>query len=172
MQGRQRLMLKGSTKKATPLRPARGIKKPRKPTTTAGKLARAAWGKVKGIRPEPDEPYKRWIRTLPCLVCFLCDWRAWIWGGDEAIMMAEVSTNGGLGGQVGRTESAHQASYLGIRGLRQKTNDRSCLPLCARCHAFQHKDRFFWVRVGIDHNGVISSLNAQYDRPGGPGAGV
>lgn len=57
-------------------------------------------------RPPAETRYRAWIRTLPCAIC---------------------------DGAHGVSEAAH-TTVLGSAGLGQKSDNKSCIPLCSHCH--------------------------------------
>ena len=98
-------------------------------------------------RPHPkvDEPYKSWIRLLPCVVCFTWRFR--------------------IAGYSGMVECAH----VGERGLGQKCHDRQTLPLCV----FHHRTgphsahaigKRFWGYWKLDRFELIADHNRRYER--------
>ena len=85
-----------------------------------------------------DMDYMAWIRSKPCLV-------------PDCPFPSE-------------TVKAHHA---GVRGLGQKADDRTCLPLCEQHHtegsaAVHRLGKHFWAYHGIDRDAEIARLNAEY----------
>jgi len=95
--------------------------------------------------PERDAAYMAWVRTLPCLICGT--WRQ------------------------GPCEAAH-TGHDG--GMSMKASDRSCVPLCHRCHRTGPRSyhaigrRAFAALWCLDFDAVVQRLNAQYAALGIP----
>ncbi len=111
-----------------------------------------------------DPKYRVWIRSLPCLICFIESWKRnayWtIWPTAIPAMQRGL----------GRTEHAH----VGDRGLSQKCDDRESLPLCRWHHtqgpesAHRAGKRFYEI-WGIEKEATVKAFQAQYGlkmRPG------
>jgi hypothetical protein len=79
------------------------------------------------------------VRLLPCLVCGR--------GPSEA---AHVRYGDHLRGKP-------------PTGIGQKPDDRWCVPLCFRCHRYQHTrgERIFWEAQGIDPIAVAIELHGR-----------
>lgn len=101
---------------------------------------------------DSDPAYKAWIRTLPCVACFLK-----LWGWEQIFSMSEPG--------VIMSESAH----VGRRGLSQLAPDRTCIPLCGFEHHREGREshhklqKKFWETHGLDRDALIAELNARYD---------
>ena len=91
-----------------------------------------------------DEPYKRWIRSLPCVVCST-------WGFS-------------IQGYHGFVECAH----VGQRGMKQKCSDRETLPLCVWHHRLGpksvHAGKGFWMHWKLDRYELIKEYNLKFER--------
>jgi hypothetical protein len=86
----------------------------------------------------PDKQYLAWIHTQPCLC-----------------------RGPGCRGRI-------HAHHSGLRGLGQKADDRTALPLCSAHHqngpdALHVLGKRFWLRHKIDRDAAIARLNALYD---------
>jgi hypothetical protein len=81
-----------------------------------------AFAPGKNTKPVKREAYRKWIKTLPCMVCHSTP-------TDAAHLSMERRDRGALS-----------------RGLSSKASDRWCLPLCRSCHDAQHKEGewHFW----------------------------
>jgi hypothetical protein len=89
-----------------------------------------------------DFAYLWWIKTQPCCVC-------------EAQHHPHLTTT--------------YAHHAGARGLGQKADDRTAIPLCWRHHdrgssaSIHTLGKWFWGRYGLDRNAVIAELQARYE---------
>ncbi len=95
--------------------------------------------------PKIDEPYKAWIRLLPCIVC-----RTW----DLRIL-----------GYHGRVECAH----IGQRGLSQKCLDRETIPLCIWHHRLGPQSvhalgKGFWGYWRLSRPELIAEYQRRFER--------
>lgn len=134
----------------------------------ARKRERRGWRKAKGIAPARDRKYLAWIRTLPCVVCYLDYWLDVILEpSDEeawATLMFFPTTQWGSTWQKSPTEAAH----MGIRGLGQKCSDYSTLPLCAHEHHREgpesaHKlGKQFCGHHGFNQDALIAALRCRW----------
>jgi hypothetical protein len=93
-------------------------------------------------RPPAETRYRAWIRSLSCVVC---------------------------DGAHGPSEAAH-TNALGCRGLGQKSDNRSCIPLCSHCHTgardsyHQLTPESRWADThGLDLHQLVRNLNASWD---------
>ncbi len=98
-----------------------------------------------------DPAYLKFIRSLPCCVCIL-PWRL----EGSGVSYSNI--------QKTRTEAAH----TGRRGISQKSDDRTCIPLCAEHHregrgAIHRVGNNFWTLHNIDPARLIADLNARYE---------
>lgn len=95
-----------------------------------------------------DPEYLAWIRTLPCICCQL---------------LARI------GSSRLKQESHTEAAHTGPRGLSQKTDDRTAIPLCGVRHHREGKrshhrmGRKFFDYWGLDRDVLVASLNKRYD---------
>lgn len=61
------------------------------------------------------------------------------------------------------------AHHAGQRGIRQKAEDRTCIPLCWRHHdrnsstSIHSLGKRFWGVYGLDRNRLILELNQRYE---------
>jgi hypothetical protein len=81
-----------------------------------------------------------------------------IWTLSRATHRSAMQTFGS------RTEAAH----VGVRGLGQKSSDRSAIPLCAEHHRLgrdsHHRlGKRFWEHHGLDRDALIAELNRRYE---------
>lgn len=95
-----------------------------------------------GKRSEPGSAaYLKWIRSLPCIIC-------------EGLM--------------GKSEAAH-TKVMGSSGMAQKSNHRSCIPLCAWDHtllwnSYHELPEQDWAELHhIDLLRIVQSLNSLWD---------
>ncbi len=93
---------------------------------------------------EVDEPYKAWIRTLPCVVCEMLSIRSW----QFRFLTIE-------------------AAHVGERGLGQKAPDRQCVPLCiehhtAGAHSVHVLGKRFWTHWNLDRFELIADYNRRW----------
>jgi len=93
--------------------------------------------------PKINEPYKAWIRTLPCIVC-----RQW--------QLTQA--------RYGLVECAH----VGMRGLGQKCHDRETIPLCVHHHrtgpqSHHALGKGFWKYWRLNRYDLIKHYNQHYD---------
>ncbi len=103
-----------------------------------------------------DPAYLQFIRSLPCCVCF----RGYFIGGLWFHELDEDQKRS----QKTRTEAAH----TGPRGISQKSDDKTCVPLCAEHHregrgAIHRAGNNFWTMHNIDSVKLIAYLNARYE---------
>lgn len=70
-------------------------------------------------KPFRSEKYRRWIASLPCIVC-----------GSHNVQAAHIRSNTG-------------------GGMGYKPSDEWCVPLCVDCHSDQHRvgERKFWSEI-------------------------
>jgi hypothetical protein len=93
-----------------------------------------------------DFPYLCWIKAQQCVAC-------------EALRIISF-------GRI-------YAHHAGQRGLSQKAEDRTAIPLCWRHHDRKSPDsvhtlgKMFWVRYGLDRAAVIADLNERYANEAG-----
>jgi len=91
-----------------------------------------------------DPVYCRWIRTQPCVVCSK-------WGLR-------------MQGYAGFVECAH----VGMRGLRQKCDDRETIPLCVWHHRTGphsvHAGKGFWSHWKLNRYELIAEFNRRFER--------
>jgi hypothetical protein len=89
-----------------------------------------------------DFAYLSWICSQQCVVC-------------ESQHVAQFNRS--------------YAHHAGQRGLAQKANDRTAIPLCWRHHdrnssqSIHTLGKEFWRRFGIDRVKVIEELNERYE---------
>ncbi len=89
-----------------------------------------------------DFAYMSWIKSLQCCVC-------------ERQRVLNFGTV--------------YAHHAGPHGLRQKSADRTCIPLCWRHHdrgstaSIHSLGKRFWGVYGLDRNRLIAELNGLYD---------
>ncbi len=99
-----------------------------------------------------DPAYLKFIRSLPCCVCCV-EWPPPLVFGHRYPVAQKT-----------RTEAAH----TGPRGISQKSDDRTCIPLCAEHHregrsAIHRVGNNFWTLHNIDSVKLIADLNARYE---------
>lgn len=102
----------------------------------------------KGDEGKRDPRYRAWIGLLPCATC------------------------GRLATADWPNEAAH-TNVFGSSGMSQKTNDRSCLPLCHKCHRI-NRDGYHpmgneeaWAeKHGLDLKTLVEQLNRCYELAG------
>ena len=90
------------------------------------------------IHPE----YLRWIRTLPCAVC-------WQW-------------------QIRRLEPS-EVAHVGSRGLGQKCSDTETIPLCPHHHrtgplSVHALGKKFWTYWKLDRHKLIAEYRYRFER--------
>ena len=119
----------------------------RKPLRRLTPLRRRTWlrsrGDTKYRRRPRDLEYMQWVRTQPCCA------------------VGMVSHKSPCDGPI-------EADHAGRRGMRQKADDRTCIPLCRKHH---HERGSFsggfrdWDQSGMRHWLVvmISRHQARYD---------
>ncbi len=115
---------------------------------------------------QPDEAYKAWIRTLPCLACYASLYRLpKDFAGLTIRALAGLEPwNAEDGTQRTPTEAAHIGLTTSRRGLSRKFPDRETAPICQTHHRTGtdsiHRlgaDKFF-ARNGLDRDAVIREL--------------
>ena len=91
--------------------------------------------------PFRSEHYRKWITGKPCAKCYQAP-------GTHIDIVA-----------------AHQGDILG-RGMGQKADDSTCLPLCVLCHHREHNEgvKTFWR--GIDRKVLIIKCLTDYLKGG------
>lgn len=103
---------------------------------------------------KPDPAYLIWVKSAPCVVCWLPDEFSLVW-------MADVSV-------AGRQRSQTEVAHVGDRGLMQKCSDRETIPLCAEHHrtgkdAHHVLGKRFWAHHGLDRDAMVAELQRRYD---------
>lgn len=99
--------------------------------------------KSKGIK---DPEYLHFIHQINCIIC----------------------EGGRIGVSVRFRAPAVEAHHAGERGLGQKADDRTAIPLC-RDHHLEGKDavhklgKKFWAHHGIDKQHLIKRLNDTFE---------
>lgn len=87
-----------------------------------------------------DWAYMAWIKTQPCMLAY-----------------------------VGECDGPVEADHAGRRGLGQKADDRTCVPLCRGHHRWRHDGIGWWLgrtqRPALDE--WIAELQARYSAQGG-----
>lgn len=89
-----------------------------------------------------DFAYMSWIKSQQCCVC-------------EKLRLLNFGTI--------------YAHHAGQRGLGQKANDRTCIPLCWRHDSrlspgsIHSLGKRFWVVYGLDRDALIREFNERYD---------
>lgn len=120
-----------------------------------------------GRWPARDEKYKEWIRTLPCVVCWLrvgYSAKEWL----EEVRTLPPSTRIWRNFSLELTECAH----VGERGLGQTASDRETIPLCRVHHGHGYPEsahtlqKGFAAHHGIDISELVQALNAAYESRG------
>jgi hypothetical protein len=106
-----------------------------------------------------DARYLEWIRSLPCVCCFVVLWSDILAGLQSWESLMDVFARQHRG-----TESAH----IGERGLSQKCPDREAAPLCGWHHrtgpeSHHRLGKKFWAKWGIDRDELIRKLNERFD---------
>ena len=101
--------------------------------------------------PLRDPKYLAWIRTLPCVCCFIF---LHAWDPREYFLRR---------GPHGASEAAH----VGLRGIAQKCSDHETIPLCGFHHrtgpSSHHRlQKRFWAYWEIDRAALIAELNARF----------
>jgi hypothetical protein len=97
-------------------------------------------------RKNEDPAYKAWIRTQPCVVCVA-----------HALYLFL---------KRGRPSEAHHA---GQRGLSQKADDRTCIPLCwthhdrRSPHSVHSLGKNFWTFYRLNRSEIIEEMNRRYE---------
>ena len=89
---------------------------------------------------ERDEKHLRFIRGLPCVICF----------NDIETQAAHIRFSDAATGKVNA-------------GVGQKPHDRFTLPLCGNCHTSQHNmgdERAFYELAGFDPLALAAKLYA------------
>lgn len=114
----------------TPL--ARGTKPLRRTTRLRARSKTNAYR-----RRERDVPYMRWVKRLAC-VCRALPPETFVSFIEGRVMPAKLTPC------TGRVEADH----AGERGMGQKADDRTCIPMCSSHHAQRHA-----------HNGAFKHLN-------------
>jgi hypothetical protein len=99
-----------------------------------------------------DREYVEWIKTLPCVACFLK-----LWGWEQLLSMAEPGI------------IMSEAHHAGDHPYARRAADRTCIPLCGFEHHREGPDsahklgKRFWAHHGIDRDALIRELNERYD---------
>jgi hypothetical protein len=105
-----------------------------------------------------DPAYLKWIRTLPCACCCVIDYGEW-W--LDLVLAPDMRDS----------KIPLEAAHTGPRGLSQKSDDRTCIPLCGGHHrtgifSIHTLGVKFWDRWGIDRDELVAKLNEEYARLG------
>lgn len=95
--------------------------------------------------PRRDSDYLRWVRMLPCVVCFV--WK-----------LPHLRHFGSI-----------EAAHVGERGLGQKCPDNQVLPLCCwhhrtGPHAVHVLGRKFWTYWKLDRYALIAEHQLRFER--------
>jgi hypothetical protein len=96
-----------------------------------------------------DWAYLSWIKRQVCIVC-----------EKHAINVGNLFT---------RKFSPSQAHHAGHRGLSQRADDRTCIPLCwthhdrNSPHSVHTLGRKFWQFYSIDRQAIIEEMNRRYE---------
>jgi hypothetical protein len=131
----------------------------RRTNERANKRGRRKLRVVKAVWPSRDLDYKRWIATLPCMICRIDFIRS-------AELFCRVARQFGIpviSPQLTSTEAAHS----GPHGIGQKASDRTCLPLC-RGHHREYQDSYhvlgvkFFEHHELDRDKIVTTLNKLY----------
>jgi len=101
--------------------------------------------------PLRDPKYLAWIRTLPCVCCFIF---LHGWSRREYF---------GRRNMAGSSEAAH----VGPRGIAQKCSDLEAIPLCGFHHrtgpfAHHRLQKRFWAYWEINRDEFIAELKARF----------
>lgn len=94
-----------------------------------------------------DEPYKAFIRSLPCIVCF--GWSLRIKGYHAFV----------------------ECAHVGQRGLSQKSPDRETIPLCVWHHRLGPQSihalgKRFWSYWRLSRPELIAEYNRKFEGVG------
>jgi hypothetical protein len=93
-----------------------------------------------------DFAYLAWVASQQCIVC-------------ESQRKLQLSRS--------------YAHHAGARGLSQRADDRTAIPLCWRHHdrgsslSIHTLGKKFWTAYNLDRNAVIAELQARYDLENG-----
>jgi hypothetical protein len=111
--------------------------KPLRPKT---QLRRRSWLRVRGStkyrRRERDMDYMGWARRQPCVVRALDPFAFAVTAKELGIPLRATCCSGHV-----------EADHMGARGLGQKADDRTCVPMCSNHH-----------RERTDHTGTFRPL--------------
>jgi hypothetical protein len=105
-----------------------------------------------------DSAYLKWIRTLPCVCCCVYGYgRLWL----DLVLAPDMRQSTIL------VEAAHTRPHA----LSQKSDDRTCIPLCHTHHqgsplSIHVLGVKFWDRWGIERDELVAKLNEEYARLG------
>lgn len=131
---------------------------PRKVAINAkNKKARRVLRSQKGVWPERDPKYLRFVGLFLCIQCFAPIWSDVLTGTLELVQMRHYNF----------FPSGTEAAHTGPHGLSQKASDYRTVPLCAYHHRIakdcQQGRKVDWFEEnGIDLEAVISLLNRVY----------
>ncbi len=109
---------------------------------------------IRGAKPERSEEYLKFIRKLPCVVCFMgeCPHLEAYMGFAHACYVAVMCCSECC--HVGKTG----------KGMRQKCSDYETIPMCHGCHLEQHgtNGSTFFDRHPIPLGEVFRCLREAY----------
>lgn len=131
----------------------------RKKRAAEFKRTRRAIGAAKGIKPERDDKYLAWIRTLPCIISNPCFQQAVVMG----YRLAFSCNWSGLSLQDSPTQACHVGKTG--KGMRQKCSDYEVIPMSATYHREQHgpDGAIFFERHPLPLPEVFAALRAAYE---------
>lgn len=125
----------------------------RKDNEKGFKRVRRGWRKLKGVFPAQDGPFAAFVRTLPCIVCYLR-----LSGGSWPPPIGFSS------------EAAHVGDN---RGAAQKCSGRELVPLCENHHrtgqTSHHRltarhGQAFWDHWQFDRDDIVRKVNELYEK--------
>ena len=129
------------------------------------KAERRARMRDSGRGPARDPIYRKWISTLPCVVCFTAANQCSDF--DEfAQLYADLILHSYEWPEAFRYAS--ECAHVGERGLGQKCSDYITMPLCVKHHERGYPEshhalgKRFWEYHLIDRDGVTSLLQRCY----------
>jgi hypothetical protein len=134
----------------------------RKKNARAFKRERTRIGQVKGTKPARSKDYRRWVASLPCLMCWLAEWLAVLGGALQLrdLILRDVF--------VPKQTTNSEAAHSGPHGIGQKASDYDVIPLCHFHHQeakdAQGKSRHWFEEHGLDREKIIAELRARYER--------
>lgn len=114
-----------------------------------------------------NEAYLKWIRTLPCVCCWLISFRVSRLA-EKRNRIEEFVLWFGVRSRTFEQESPTEAAHTGNHGISQKSDDNTAIPLCGTLHHREgpqslHKlGKAFWAYWAIDRSALLDELRKRF----------